>query len=161
MRRRRRCTPGRTRRMPGCTRAACRDRLRPGPWDRRRASPLRRSWWPPRAGGELLCPRGFAGPRPLPGQAPSMARIGLAPPRPALLRATSRPGAELLPHAWLTTSPPGLHRPRGGQGRFTVFTGIGGNSWVRAATAASETAAEAVLEHVLRSILDTTGLERS
>jgi hypothetical protein len=92
-----------------------------------------------------------------------MARIGLAPPRPALLHTTSRPGAELLPHTWLTT----VHRRQvstlhvGGQGRSTVFTGIGGDSWVRAVTAASETAAEAVLEHVLRTILDTTGLERS
>src|SRR4051812_4806368 len=57
--------------------------------------------------------------------------------------------------------PPGLHLHVGGRRRSTVFTGIGGDSWVRAATAASETAAEAVLEHVLRSILDTTGLDRS
>jgi hypothetical protein len=91
-----------------------------------------------------------------------MARIRLAPPRPAL-RTTSRPGAELLPHVWPTTD----HRRQvstfhvGGRRRSTVFTGIGGDSWVRAATAASETAAEAVLEHVLRSILDTTGLDRS
>ena len=50
--------------------------------------------------------------------------------------ASSRPGAK-LPHAWLTTD----HRRQsstldlGGQGRFTVFTGIGGESWVRAAAA--------------------------
>jgi 2,4-dichlorophenol 6-monooxygenase len=49
--------------------------------------------------------------------------------------ATSRPGAK-LPHAWLTTG----HRRQvstldlGGRGRFTVFTGIGGDSWVRAAS---------------------------
>jgi 2,4-dichlorophenol 6-monooxygenase len=49
--------------------------------------------------------------------------------------ASSRPGAK-LPHAWLTTD----HRRRvstldlGGHGRFTLFTGIGGDSWVRAAT---------------------------
>jgi 2,4-dichlorophenol 6-monooxygenase len=49
--------------------------------------------------------------------------------------ASSRPGAK-LPHAWLTTG----HRRQvstldlGGHGRFTVFTGIGGDSWVRAAT---------------------------
>jgi 2,4-dichlorophenol 6-monooxygenase len=47
---------------------------------------------------------------------------------------TSRPGAK-LPHAWLTTD----HRRQvstldlGGHGRFTVLTGIGGDSWVRAA----------------------------
>jgi 2,4-dichlorophenol 6-monooxygenase len=48
--------------------------------------------------------------------------------------ATSRPGAK-LPHAWLTTD----HRRQVstldlvGQGRFTVVTGIGGDSWERAA----------------------------
>jgi 2,4-dichlorophenol 6-monooxygenase len=53
--------------------------------------------------------------------------------------ATSRPGAK-LPHAWLTTD----HRRQvstldlGGHGRFTVFTGIGGESWVRAAAAVGE-----------------------
>src|SRR3954471_5665787 len=83
-------------------------------------------------GDELLGPRGFAGPRPLPGQGPSMARIRLAPPRPGL-HTTSRPGAELLPHAWLTTD---HHRQVstfhvGGQRRSTVFTGIGWDSWVR------------------------------
>src|SRR4051812_40405429 len=68
--------------------------------------------------------------RPLPGQAPSMARIRLAPPRPAL-RTTSRPGAELLPHVWPTTD----HRRQvstfhvGGRRRSTVFTGIGGGRW--------------------------------
>src|SRR3954453_13079129 len=52
---------------------------------------------------------------------------------------TSRPGAK-LPHAWLTTD----HRRQistlalGGHGQFTVFTGIGGDSWVRAATAVGE-----------------------
>jgi 2,4-dichlorophenol 6-monooxygenase len=52
---------------------------------------------------------------------------------------TSRPGAK-LPHAWLTTD----HRRQistldlGGHGRFTVFTGIGGDSWVRAAAAVGE-----------------------
>jgi 2,4-dichlorophenol 6-monooxygenase len=52
---------------------------------------------------------------------------------------TSRPGAK-LPHAWLTTD----HRRQvstldlGGRGRFTVFTGIGGDSWVRAAAAVGE-----------------------
>src|SRR4051812_14737639 len=103
-------------------------------------------------GASSCAPRGLAGPRPLPGQGPSMARIRLAPPRPGL-HTTSRPGAELLPHAWLTTD----HRRQvstfhvGGQRRSTVFTGIGWDSWVRGATAASETAAEAVLEHVLRN----------
>lgn len=48
--------------------------------------------------------------------------------------ASSRPGAK-LPHAWLTTD----HRRQvstldlGGHGRFTVFTGIGGDAWARAA----------------------------
>jgi 2,4-dichlorophenol 6-monooxygenase len=48
--------------------------------------------------------------------------------------ASSRPGAK-LPHAWLTTD----HRRQvstldlGGHGRFTIFTGIGGESWERAA----------------------------
>jgi 2,4-dichlorophenol 6-monooxygenase len=52
---------------------------------------------------------------------------------------TSRPGAK-LPHAWLTTD----HRRQvstldlGGHGRFTVFTGIGGDSWVRAAAVVGE-----------------------
>jgi 2,4-dichlorophenol 6-monooxygenase len=52
---------------------------------------------------------------------------------------TSRPGAK-LPHAWLTTD----HRRQvstldlGGHGRFTVLTGIGGESWVRAAAAVGE-----------------------
>jgi 2,4-dichlorophenol 6-monooxygenase len=52
---------------------------------------------------------------------------------------SSRPGAK-LPHAWLTTD----HRRQvstldlGGQGRFTVFTGIGGDSWERAAAAVGE-----------------------
>jgi 2,4-dichlorophenol 6-monooxygenase len=52
---------------------------------------------------------------------------------------TSRPGAK-LPHAWLTTD----HRRQvstldlGGHGRFTVLTGIGGDSWVRAAAAVGE-----------------------
>ena len=53
--------------------------------------------------------------------------------------ASSRPGAK-LPHAWLTTD----HRRRvstldlGGHGRFTVFTGIGGESWVRAAAVVAD-----------------------
>ncbi|SDC80834.1 2,4-dichlorophenol 6-monooxygenase [Geodermatophilus telluris] len=53
--------------------------------------------------------------------------------------ASSRPGAK-LPHAWLT----GPRRRQvstldlGGQGRFTVFTGIGGEAWVRAAAAVGE-----------------------
>jgi 2,4-dichlorophenol 6-monooxygenase len=52
---------------------------------------------------------------------------------------TSRPGAK-LPHAWLTTD----HRRQvstldlGGHGRFTVLTGIGGDSWVRAAAVVGE-----------------------
>jgi 2,4-dichlorophenol 6-monooxygenase len=52
---------------------------------------------------------------------------------------SSRPGAK-LPHAWLTTD----HRRQvstldlGGQGRFTVLTGIGGDSWVRAAAVVGE-----------------------
>jgi 2,4-dichlorophenol 6-monooxygenase len=52
---------------------------------------------------------------------------------------TSRPGAK-LPHAWLTTD----HRRQvspldlGGHGRFTVLTGIGGESWVRAAAVVGE-----------------------
>jgi 2,4-dichlorophenol 6-monooxygenase len=52
---------------------------------------------------------------------------------------SSRPGAK-LPHAWLTTD----HRRQistldlGGHGRFTVFTGIGGDSWVRAAAVVGE-----------------------
>jgi 2,4-dichlorophenol 6-monooxygenase len=54
-------------------------------------------------------------------------------------QATSRPGAK-LPHAWLTTD----HRRRlstldlAGSGRFTVFTGIGGDAWVQAAAAVGE-----------------------
>jgi 2,4-dichlorophenol 6-monooxygenase len=53
--------------------------------------------------------------------------------------ATSRPGAK-LPHAWLTND----HRRQvstldlGGRGRFTLFTGIGGDSWVRAAAVVGE-----------------------
>jgi 2,4-dichlorophenol 6-monooxygenase len=53
--------------------------------------------------------------------------------------ASSRPGAK-LPHAWLTTD----HRRQvstldlGGHGRFTVFTGIGGDSWTRAAATVGE-----------------------
>ncbi len=53
--------------------------------------------------------------------------------------ATSRPGAK-VPHAWLTTD----HRRQvstldlGGKGRFTVLTGIGGDAWVRAASAVGE-----------------------
>jgi 2,4-dichlorophenol 6-monooxygenase len=52
---------------------------------------------------------------------------------------TSRPGAK-LPHAWVTTD----HRRQvstldlGGHGRFTVFTGISGDSWVRAAAAVGQ-----------------------
>jgi len=52
---------------------------------------------------------------------------------------SSRPGAK-LPHAWLTTD----HRRQvstldlGGHGRFTVFTGIGGDSWARAAAVVGE-----------------------
>jgi 2,4-dichlorophenol 6-monooxygenase len=52
---------------------------------------------------------------------------------------SSRPGAK-LPHAWLTTD----HRRQlstldlGGRGRFTVFTGISGDSWVRAAQVVGE-----------------------
>jgi 2,4-dichlorophenol 6-monooxygenase len=52
---------------------------------------------------------------------------------------SSRPGAK-LPHAWLTTD----HRRQvstldlGGHGRFAVFTGIGGDSWVRAAAVVAE-----------------------
>ena len=52
---------------------------------------------------------------------------------------SSRPGAK-LPHAWLITD----HRRRvstldlGGHGRFTVFTGIGGDAWVRAAATVGE-----------------------
>ncbi|WP_336027255.1 FAD-dependent oxidoreductase [Geodermatophilus sp. FMUSA9-8] len=52
---------------------------------------------------------------------------------------TSRPGAK-LPHAWVTAD-----RRRqvstldlGGHGRFTVFTGIGGEAWVRAAQEVGE-----------------------
>jgi 2,4-dichlorophenol 6-monooxygenase len=53
--------------------------------------------------------------------------------------ASSRPGAK-LPHAWLTTD----HRRQvstldlGGHGRFTVLTGIGGDSWTRAAAVVGE-----------------------
>jgi 2,4-dichlorophenol 6-monooxygenase len=53
--------------------------------------------------------------------------------------ASSRPGAK-IPHAWLTTD----HRRQvstldlGGRGRFTVFTGLGGDSWVRAAQTVGE-----------------------
>jgi 2,4-dichlorophenol 6-monooxygenase len=52
---------------------------------------------------------------------------------------SSRPGAK-LPHAWLTTD----HRRQastldlGAKGRFTVLTGIGGDSWVRAAAVVGE-----------------------
>jgi 2,4-dichlorophenol 6-monooxygenase len=52
---------------------------------------------------------------------------------------SSRPGAK-LPHAWLTTD----HRRQistldlGGHGRFAVFTGIGGDSWERAAAVVGE-----------------------
>src|SRR4051794_38365577 len=52
---------------------------------------------------------------------------------------SSRPGAK-LPHAWLTTD----HRRRvstldlGGHGRFTVFTGIGGDAWEHAAAVVGE-----------------------
>jgi 2,4-dichlorophenol 6-monooxygenase len=47
---------------------------------------------------------------------------------------TSRPGAK-LPHAWLTAQPRRQVSTLdlGGHGRFTLFTGIGGESWVRAA----------------------------
>src|SRR3954454_12090032 len=115
MRRRRRYTPGRTRRMPGCTRAVCRDRLRPGPWDRRPASPLRRSWWPPsRAGDELLCPRGFAAPRPLPRTCPvhgaDRSRTAPASTPPHDLAPRRRAAAAHL--ADDRSSPPGLHPPR-------------------------------------------------
>jgi 2,4-dichlorophenol 6-monooxygenase len=52
---------------------------------------------------------------------------------------TSRPGAK-LPHAWVTAG--GRRQVStldlGGQGRFTVFTGIGGEAWVRAAQAVGE-----------------------
>jgi 2,4-dichlorophenol 6-monooxygenase len=69
---------------------------------------------------------------------------GSAPEQPArdpelYSHVTSRPGAK-LPHAWLTTD----HRRQistldlGGHGRFTVFTGIGGDSWVRAAAVVGE-----------------------
>src|SRR3954471_21089991 len=114
MRRRRRCMPERTRRMPGCTRAVCRDRLRPGPWDRRRASPLRRSWWPPsRAGGELLCPPWSRRPQaitrtgPVHGADPSCT----APARPPHdLASRRRAAAARL--ADDRSPPPGLHPPR-------------------------------------------------
>jgi 2,4-dichlorophenol 6-monooxygenase len=52
---------------------------------------------------------------------------------------TSRPGAK-LPHAWVTAG--GRRQVStldlGGQGRFTVFTGIGGEAWVRAARTVGE-----------------------
>ncbi|GAB3351089.1 FAD-dependent oxidoreductase [Modestobacter lapidis] len=69
---------------------------------------------------------------------------GTAPEEPArdpqlYSQATSRPGAK-LPHAWVTTD----HRRQvstldlAGSGRFTVLTGIGGDSWQRAATVVGE-----------------------
>jgi 2,4-dichlorophenol 6-monooxygenase len=52
---------------------------------------------------------------------------------------TSRPGAK-LPHAWVTAA--GRRQVStldlGGHGRFTVVTGIGGESWVRAAQVVGE-----------------------
>ena len=50
---------------------------------------------------------------------------------------TTRPGAR-LPHAWITRGRTGLSTlDVGGQGRFTVITGIGGDCWREAAEAAS------------------------
>ncbi|MFD3373506.1 MULTISPECIES: FAD-dependent monooxygenase [unclassified Streptomyces] len=48
---------------------------------------------------------------------------------------SSRPGAK-LPHAWITDGTRTLSTlDAAGQGRFTLFTGIGGDCWVRAAEA--------------------------
>ncbi|MEU0943701.1 FAD-dependent monooxygenase [Streptomyces canus] len=50
-------------------------------------------------------------------------------------RPTSRPGAR-IPHAWLTSGTRTLSTlDTVGKGRFTLLTGIGGESWIRAAEA--------------------------
>ncbi|MET9587075.1 FAD-dependent monooxygenase [Streptomyces sp. NPDC006539] len=52
---------------------------------------------------------------------------------------STRPGAK-LPHAWITRGREQLSTlDAAGRGRFTVFTGIGGDDWTRAATTATET----------------------
>ncbi|TRO68059.1 MULTISPECIES: FAD-dependent monooxygenase [unclassified Streptomyces] len=58
---------------------------------------------------------------------------------------SSRPGAK-LPHAWITAGNRTLSTlDAAGQGRFTLFTGIGGDCWVRAAEAVGLDIATAVI----------------
>ncbi|GAA3101641.1 FAD-dependent oxidoreductase [Streptomyces rectiviolaceus] len=52
---------------------------------------------------------------------------------------TTRPGAR-LPHAWITHGTTQLSTlDAAGHGRFTLFTGIGGEGWIRAADEAART----------------------
>ncbi|WP_406423900.1 FAD-dependent oxidoreductase [Streptomyces sp. NBC_01589] len=52
---------------------------------------------------------------------------------------STRPGAK-LPHAWITRGREQLSTlDAAGRGRFTLFTGIGGDDWTCAATTATET----------------------
>ncbi|MCZ4516131.1 FAD-dependent monooxygenase [Streptomyces sp. ActVer] len=58
---------------------------------------------------------------------------------------SSRPGAK-LPHAWITAGGRTLSTlDAAGQGRFTLFTGIGGEGWVRAAESVGPDIATAVI----------------
>ncbi|GAA2274372.1 2,4-dichlorophenol 6-monooxygenase [Streptomyces ruber] len=58
---------------------------------------------------------------------------------------SSRPGAR-LPHAWITAGTRTLSTlDAAGGGRFTVFTGIGGDCWLRAAAARDADIATAVI----------------
>jgi 2,4-dichlorophenol 6-monooxygenase len=74
---------------------------------------------------------------------------------------TTWPGAR-IPHVWLFDSAGAKHSTLdlSGKGRFTVFTGIGGEAWVDAAKAASEDLGIEIVSHVIgprRALLDHTG----
>jgi 2,4-dichlorophenol 6-monooxygenase len=74
---------------------------------------------------------------------------------------TTWPGAR-IPHVWLFDASGAKHSTLdlSGHGRFTLFTGIGGEGWARAAEAVAAELGVAIQAHVIgprRALLDHTG----
>ncbi len=74
---------------------------------------------------------------------------------------TTWPGAR-IPHVWLFDAAGGKHSTLdlSGKGRFTIFTGIGGEAWVEAAATVGAELGVTIKVHVIgprRDLLDHTG----
>ena len=74
---------------------------------------------------------------------------------------TTWPGAR-IPHVWLFDAAGGQHSTLdlSGHGRFTIFTGIGGQRWVAAAEAVGREMGLPIVAHVIgprQAYLDHTG----